>query len=481
MKQRLTCILLCVGLLIAAAIPSFAQSSLIAVEVKVSSDNQPVTNVVVSDGKNVFLTDENGITNFLTDRTHVFISYPSGYSFDLLPNGAVNFFRKLDLLSKENKVHFELKKNPYPEEKHSFLVIADPQLQTQEEAEIFDKESISALILAKSEVNDSNIFGVGVGDLVFDEFHLLDNYDASLQKTGIPFFQVMGNHDIDLTAKTHEYSHYPFVDRYGPPYYSFNRGEVHYVVLSDVFFLGNKQYYGYLDQQQLNWLEQDLSHVSKDKPLVVFLHIPSVSQVAKLNPGRDPNKESVINRDALYALIKDFKEVHLMSGHVHWNEKTQIAENILEHNHGAISGAWWAADICYDGSPKGFGVYRVDRNNLSWYYQPLGMDKSYQFRVYPMDKAEGKGFLVNIWNWDPQWQVNWYENNVRVGSPERLEGYDPLALETFDPSKPRLKHPWITAQKTGHLFYFESKNPAASLKVEVKDRFGNVFVQDISK
>ena len=102
----------------------------------------------------------------------------------------------------------------------------------------------------------------------------------------------------------------------------------------------------------LGW--QLILGIPKENPLVVFLHIPSFSQVVEYNPGRDINKESVVNRAAaLYQILEGY-QVHLISGHVHWNENN-VDGNIFEHNTGAISGAWWSGDICYDGTPKGYG------------------------------------------------------------------------------------------------------------------------------
>jgi hypothetical protein len=459
-----------------------AQSLFKEVEITVKSDQRPLKDAVISDGINVYQTNSKGKVQFKTQQPFVFLSYPSGHIFEVLPNGSVDFFRRINaMVNKKQEFVFHLKKNTHNEVLHHFIAIADPQIQSIDEAELFHSESIPDLKSTVKVLDNPNVFGVTVGDIVFDRFNLFEPYNESVKSINIPFFHVVGNHDIDLDAQTHERSLYPYLNQYGPEYYSFNRGDVHYVVLSSVYFLGNKQYVGYLNDQQLIWLNNDLSLIDRANPLVIFLHVPSTSAVTRLNAGRDSNRESVINNQALYELLNDFKDVHLISGHVHWNEKTQISSNIMEHNTAAISGAWWAADICYDGSPKGYGVYQIDNSSVSWYYKAVGKPINEQFRVYVEKDLinNSREFLVNVWNWDPEWKVQWFENGIYQGDAVMSPGFDPLSVEIFSIGKKREKHPWITPQKTNHLFKFTSNNPSLPILLQVIDRFGNIYEQII--
>jgi hypothetical protein len=72
-----------------------------------------------------------------------------------------------------------------------------------------------------------------MGDIAFDEMSLLPRINALIGQIGIPWYNVPGNHEINFLASDDERLLETFKRYYGPPYYSFNYGDVHYVVLDD--------------------------------------------------------------------------------------------------------------------------------------------------------------------------------------------------------------------------------------------------------
>jgi len=65
---------------------------------------------------------------------------------------------------------------------------------------------------------------------------------------------------------------------WGPRYYSFNRGNVHYIALDNV---ANDLSSVSFSDEQVKWLQQDLSYVPKDKMIVISYHIPPMLQTIK--------------------------------------------------------------------------------------------------------------------------------------------------------------------------------------------------------
>ena len=62
------------------------------------------------------------------------------------------------------------------------------------------------------------VHGIALGDLVFDKFDLYPDYKAAVAKIGVPFFQVIGNHDMDLGARSDEQSDKTYREHFGPTY-----------------------------------------------------------------------------------------------------------------------------------------------------------------------------------------------------------------------------------------------------------------------
>lgn len=439
-------------------------SQLQTVKGVVQSNGKKLANVIVSDGYSVVSTDKKGRyeINLHPDAVAVFVSIPAGYEFPQ-EKGIARFYHLLKDIQTPSKVNFELKKLNQSDDVHQFVIWADTQIQNDRDVKRLMEESVPDLRKLVDQAGPNPlIHGVAVGDIIWDNFDYFKDYEAAVEKTGIPFFQCLGNHDMDLNKGDDSVSDDTFQEYYGPTYYSFNRGQAHYVVLDDVRYLGkDKNYDGYVQQNQLDWLKKDLSFVSKDQLIILCLHIPVYNEVK--------------NKEALYAVLEGFTNVHIMSGHTHVNNNV-ITNNIFEHNHGTVCGAWWTDSICGDGTPAGYGVYTVKGKNLEWYYQSTGKSADYQMRTYLSQDLEGNQVLTaNVWNYDPAWKVEISINNGSFQVMTQEKGFDPLANELYlGPELPSFRK-WVEPKNTSHLFKATLKGDTKSVTVKATDRFGKVY------
>ncbi|HTM97707.1 MAG TPA: calcineurin-like phosphoesterase family protein [Pedobacter sp.] len=425
----------------------------------VSAEGKGIANALISDGFSVVKTDGSGRYSINThDKAQfVFLSTPSGYDFKVDGNIA----RQYENLGSRNEYNFTLKKLKKNDDNHQFIIWADPQVKNKKDVAQMMATSVPDVQQLINEMGPNTlVHGICVGDIVWDNLPLYEDYNVAVAKMGIPFFQALGNHDMDYRMGGDETSDKTFKQYFGPTYYSFNRGKAHYIVLDDVRYLGKeREYDGYISEEQLAWMEKDLAFVPKDNLVIINLHIPV--------------HNAVKNKAAFYKLLETFTNVHIMSGHTHYN-KNVIQNGIFEHNHGTVCGAWWTGEICGDGTPRGYGVYEVKGTQLKWYYKPTGLTKKHQVSIDIETLTNQKRIIANVWNYDPEWKVECFLDGKRVEMEKQI-GFDPEAVRLYLGDKLPVSRPFAEPNKTDHLFMVHCEPAVKNVKVVVTDRFGEKY------
>jgi len=443
---------------------------------RVDADGRGLGGISVSDGLSVVRTDPDGSFELVSapGTEFVFVSLPAGLQIPRSATGTARFYEPLRPDPRgEQTVRFSLAPRQVEEASHALLLLADIQTLDAEDVRRFHETTVPDVQATVRALGDIPAFGVSCGDIMYDRLELYPEYERGVSRMGIPFFQVVGNHDLDQAARSDEASTATFCRHFGPTYYSFDRGTVHYVVLDDVFWHG-AGYIGYIDARQLAWLEADLAHVEPGRPVVVMLHIPVLGS-GHLREGRDRPElgVAVTNREALYRLLEPYA-AHVLTGHTHENDHG-FEGGVHEHVAGTVCGAWWTGPICWDGTPNGYAVYEVRGEEIRWRYKATGADASRQLRAYAAgtDPAAPDEIVANVWDWDPEWTVVWYEDGDRRGEMSRRIGLDPMSVRLHAGPEAPPKHPWVDPVRTRHLFYAPVR-PGAEVTVEATDRFGRV-------
>ena len=423
----------------------------------VKNGNKGLYGVAVTDGYTITLTDLDGNYSFTShpDAKFVYISTPAGYDF-LTKNNLATSFQKLN----SNETYdFNLKKLSKNDSKHQFIIWADPQVKNKNDvAQMMATSVPDVKQYLASLPKGTLIHGISVGDLVWDDLSFFKDYNEAVSQMGIPFHQVLGNHDMNYNRGGDETSDQTFKELYGPTYYSFNRGKAHYIILDDVRYLGKDRLYdGYISKEQLNWVKNDLQNVSKDSLIIISVHIPL--------------HNSVKNNTELYALLSDFKNVHIMSGHTHNNTNTET-NNVYEHTHGTVCGAWWTGPICGDGTPRGYGIYEVDGTELKWQYKSTGLPSSHQISLSLDTLSHQKRLIANVWNWDPQWKVEYFLDSKYMGLLENQKAYDPLAVKLYKGKDLPASRGFAEPKLNMHMFASQFGPEINHVKVVATDRFG---------
>lgn len=446
---------------------------------KVLCDGKGVPGVVVTDGIDCVLTNEQGCYMLEGKRNarFVYLTVPAGYippTKQTIPL----FYKKIDASQKE--YNFELKKNPKNDLKHLFLVQADVQVTSENEVKTYEKVLQDMRLFVDAHQGKQDIFGVDCGDIVGDSPFLYPSYIQAVASLGFPIYRAIGNHDMTYGGRTFEYSYQTFEDYFGPIYYAFNKGKAHYIVLDNCFYVNRDyQYIGYIDERTFLWLEKDLAYVPKGSPVFIIMHIPSSLQ--KEISYNTLQSDETNNARALHQLLKGYN-AHILSGHSHFNLNVCFNDSLMEHNTAAVCGIWWKGNICTDGTPNGYGVYEVDGTDIQWSYKSAGYPIEYQMRTYLPGHSEEypSDIIVNVWNWDELWRVEWYEDGKKMGEMERFTDYDPEA-KTICSNREKVVYDWIIPTKTDHLFRATPKNAKAKIEVKAIDRFGKTYKQIIQQ
>lgn len=444
---------------------------------RVHCGNKGIQNVVISDGYTTVKTDKSGKYSIDTDKDarFVFISTPSGYSTPAEDGHTVHYIK---IAEKASGYDFALTKKKYNDTRHNIIAIADQQVYDKEDLVPF-KAAVNDIAATASGFGNEETIGICCGDITSYDHGLYSDINKTLSESGIIFRNVPGNHDMKVYGRSNDTSTELFEKTYGPAYYSFNVGKVHYVMLNDNFYIGRDYFYiGYIDEKQLKWLESDLSHIEAGNTVFVSMHIPTtLSEKDRKTFSYDDIATSLTNKKALYEILKPYN-VHILSGHMHTAENQIIEENLYEHNIPALSGAWWCGSLCTDGTPNGYEVMSIDGNEVSWLYKSVGYDKEMQMRVY---KDEFEGYVVaNVWNYDPQWKIEYWVNGKKVCDMEQFSGFDPDARAMYA-DRSKLKHQYVWASETDHLFRAPATGNEDNAEVRATDPFGRTYIEKVGK
>jgi 3',5'-cyclic-AMP phosphodiesterase len=148
-----------------------------------------------------------------------------------------------------------------------------------------------------------------------------DNVDQILKSTRKEIFFVPGEHDVlDDDGKQ-------FLERYakgskGSGWYSFDKKGVHLVGLVNVMNL-KAGGLGSLGRDQLEWLEDDLKHLTSSTPIVVFAHIPLWTVYPEWGWGTEDSAQAL-------GYLKKFGSVTVLNGHIHQTMQ-KVEGNVTFH------------------------------------------------------------------------------------------------------------------------------------------------------
>ena len=398
-------------------------------------DGKGIEGVVVSDGYHCTVTDAWGRYSLDADslaRT-ISVTVPREYEIPLGGDGAPAFFKYID----SGERNFVLTPRKKVSDRFTLVAVADTHIKFDWNADRFHDESLpdiqrTLLRHGKSEY----VLGIALGDQISDAPEnagiVKDGYTGfKVGKKTVPFFYCIGNHDHLTKDGEGQYAvteH--FVRNFGPVDYSFDVGQVHFVVMDDLQYKGVQRdgykmaYNTGITDAQLAWLREDLALVAdKGKKAIVFcVHSPL--------SGRFAHKPEVKE------LLEQFADAHVLSGHEHNINNMWPTPRIWEHNLQALCGAWWMSNLSPSGCPLGYGVFTFDGPALASEYNKATTESAdFQMRVYDGDDSYNawtayalgapkryntygwpehlKGhFVVRVWDGTPDWEVSFVQNGV---------------------------------------------------------------------
>jgi hypothetical protein len=334
---------------------------------RVMSGAKPLARVTVSNGRELTQTDAHGryrLPMGPDGGRFVFVCCPRGYWTD-------DFYYPIEAAARKGKADFSL--HPVMQkDRFDFVFAADlsnlgsPEQKTGRAKTKASFEEICGLLPKPAFLWIQGDLGIrpDKGAAFLD----------CLKKSTVPTRVGIGNHEI-MPDQANPKALYE--NLFGPTYYSFDWGPVHFIVLD-----GNKpapgipgRSQGTVEPREMAWLRADLASQPRGKPIIVGVHIPIVSTY----PARRPDLKETeapfwqsANGKRLTSLFSRYRVRLVLQGHIHENERiTQGGVEYVESV--SLCGRWWKSgegfERATDGTPRGYRIVSVDGDRIRHRYQ----------------------------------------------------------------------------------------------------------------
>lgn len=502
----------------------------------VSSEEGPVANVVVSDGTEVTVTDDKGIYELKSAKKwgYVFISVPSGY--EVAAEGVFpQFYQTLkgaaDVVEQKD---FKLTKVD-GQDRYKLFLLGDMHLANRTNDAAQFTQFTTDLNAYMAQHSGQKMYALTLGDMTWDLYWYKNNYalpqyreTINRQVKNLQIYHTMGNHDNDFMTTSDYDAAVKYVDCIGPTFYSFNIGQVHYVVMDNIDCSAydgtdSHNYVKKLSNEQLKWLAKDLAYVDKSTPLIVAMH----AQIYKPTSTGFAFDHDSVNTEALLAALDGY-EVHFVTGHTHKvynitpDDDVVKGRDIHEHNSGAICASWWwsgnltpGVHVSIDGAPGGYAIWDIDGTDFAWLYKSTGWPEEYQFRSYDLNNVSfsmddvpnipsnvliqlaykkyvnaypensDNEVLIKIWNWNSNWELSVVDERGKTLEYTPVWAYDPLHIAAL--SVPRFNNSGITStpsfvtESATNFFKVKADDADVDLTITVKDEFGHTWTEEMQR
>ena len=205
----------------------------------------------------------------------------------------------------------------------SFVQISDSHMGFSKPA---NPDVVATLKAAVDKINALPVapeFLLHTGDISHlskpSEFDTVDQILKSARAKDV--FFVPGEHDV-LNDEGQQYRERYGKGTQGAGWYSFDKNGVHFVGLVNVMNL-KAGGLGSLGAEQLEWMENDVRHLSQSTPIVVFAHIPLWTVYPEWGWGTDDSAQAL-------SYLKKFGSVTVLNGHIHQTMQ-KVEGNVTFH------------------------------------------------------------------------------------------------------------------------------------------------------
>lgn len=267
----------------------------------------------------------------------------------------------------------------------TFIFMTDIHIQPERNAVEAVKKAIQKINELKPD------FVITGGDLIMDALavsyeradSLYNLYNETMKLIKAPVYNTIGNHEIfgwyeksGVSREHPEFGKKMFQNRIGKNYQSVTYKNIKIFILDSVEEIPEKgRYYGFISQDQINWLKDELSKTDTSMILIISTHIPLLTTFSQIRNGAMAANDRglvVENSKEIFDLFKKHNLRLVLQGHLHIYEDINIQNRIRFITGGAVSARWWTGPN--EGLEEGFVLVKIKGDKISAEYIDYGWE-----------------------------------------------------------------------------------------------------------